>query len=84
LDPIDAIVDLKAAHERGDKSAGLNVFTGEVVDMVKEGVIEPLKVKIQAIRSATEAAVMILRIDDVIAAKKMSEEELKSEMGEGM
>ncbi len=68
LDPIDAIVDLKAAHERGDKSAGLNVFTGEVVDMVKEGVIEPLRSKVQAIRSATEAAVMILRIDDVIAA----------------
>ncbi|MBC7110308.1 MAG: TCP-1/cpn60 chaperonin family protein [Archaeoglobi archaeon] len=81
LDPIDAIVDLKAAHERGEKSAGLNVFTGEVVDMLKEGVVEPLKVKIQAIRSATEATVMILRIDDVIAAKKLSEEEMKSEMG---
>ncbi|MBC7115055.1 MAG: thermosome subunit, partial [Archaeoglobi archaeon] len=39
LDPIDAIVDLKAAHERGEKSAGLNVFTGEVVDMLKEGVV---------------------------------------------
>ncbi|MBC7114952.1 MAG: thermosome subunit, partial [Archaeoglobi archaeon] len=81
LDPIDTIVDLKAAHERGEKSAGLNVFTGEVVDMLKEGVVEPLKVKTQAIRSATEAAVMILRIDDVIAAKKLSEEEMKSEMG---
>ncbi|MBC7114744.1 MAG: thermosome subunit, partial [Archaeoglobi archaeon] len=68
LDPIDAIVDLKAAHERGEKSAGLNVFTGEVVDMLKEGVVEPLRSKTQAIRSATEAAVMILRIDDVIAA----------------
>ncbi|MEM2921377.1 MAG: TCP-1/cpn60 chaperonin family protein, partial [Candidatus Bathyarchaeia archaeon] len=49
---------------------GVNVFTGEVTDMMKEGVIEPLSVKEQAIKSALEAASMILRIDDVIAAAK--------------
>ena len=51
------------------KSAGLDMDTGEPVDMLKLGVVEPLRVKTQAINSAAEAAVMILRIDDVIASK---------------
>lgn len=72
LDPIDMIVALRAAHERGEKTAGLNVFEGKPVDMLKEGVIEPLRVKSQAIVSATEAAGMILRIDDVIKSAKSS------------
>jgi thermosome len=69
LDSINAILDLRQAHKKGQKHAGLNVFTGKVVNMMTEEVIEPLRVGTQAIQSATEAAVMILRIDDVIAAK---------------
>jgi len=70
LDPIDILVDLRAAHEAGKKTFGLNVDTGKPSDMLKAGVVEPLRVKTQAISSAAEAAVMILRIDDVIAAQK--------------
>ncbi len=70
LDPIDKLVDMRSQHEKGIKTAGLNVFTGKVVDMWKEGIIEPCKIKLQAINSATEAANMILSIDDVISGKK--------------
>ncbi|MDF2954400.1 MAG: Chaperonin GroEL [Candidatus Alkanophagales archaeon MCA70_species_2] len=81
LDPIDKLVELKAAHEKGKKNAGLDVYTGKIVDMWEMGVIEPLRTKKQAITSAIEAAIMILRIDDVIAAareefKPPSEEEM--------
>ena len=69
LDSINAILDLRQAHKKGQKYAGLNVFSGKVVNMVEAEVIEPLRVGKQAIQSATEAAVMVLRIDDVIAAK---------------
>jgi thermosome len=69
LDQIDTLVALRSAHEKGMKGAGLNVDTGEPVEMLKLGVVEPLRVKTQAIKSATEVAVMILRIDDVIASK---------------
>ena len=75
LDPIDTLVDLRSKHEgkKGDgKTFGINVFSGEAVDMKKAGVVEPLRVKTQAISGASEAAVMILRIDDVIAASKLS------------
>ncbi len=67
LDPIDSLVELRSAHDGGDNLVGLNAYTGDVEDMSDE-VVEPLRVKTQAIESATEAAVMILRIDDVIAA----------------
>jgi chaperonin GroEL (HSP60 family) len=66
LDPIDTLTELKAAHDKGKKWAGINVFTGKVMDAWKEGVIEPLKIKTQAVSSASDVAVMILRIDDVI------------------
>jgi thermosome len=69
LDTINALVELRAQHEQGNKHAGINVFTGRVIDMLKEGVIEPLRVKTQAISLACEAATMILRIDDIISAK---------------
>jgi len=72
LDPIDTLVELKAAHERGEKTAGLDVYSGKVVDMWQKGVIEPLRTKRQVVESATEAAVMILRIDDVIMSKRES------------
>ncbi len=72
LDPIDMIVEMRAAHEMGKTTSGLDVFKGKVVDMWKQGVIEPLRVKKQAIKSASEAAELILRIDDVVAASKLS------------
>jgi len=83
LDPIDILVELRKAHENGEKYAGVNVFTGKVENMKDIGVLEPLKVKKQAISSATEVAIMILRIDDVIAAKGIeSEKEGEKEGGE--
>ncbi|OPY53571.1 MAG: Thermosome subunit alpha [Methanosaeta sp. PtaU1.Bin060] len=69
LDQIDSLVALRSGHEKGVKTSGLDMDTGEPVDMLKLGVVEPLRVKTQAINSAAEAAVMILRIDDVIASK---------------
>ncbi|MDP6156835.1 MAG: thermosome subunit beta [Candidatus Thermoplasmatota archaeon] len=72
LDPINTLINLRKAHKDGDKYAGLNVDTGEIINMLDNKVIEPLKVGSQVISSATEAAVMILRIDDVIAAREMS------------
>ncbi len=69
LDQIDTLVALRSAHEKGMKDAGLDMDTGKPVEMLKLGVVEPLRVKTQAIKSATEVAVMILRIDDVIASK---------------
>jgi thermosome len=83
LDPIDMLVKLRAAHEKeGGEVYGLDVFEGEVVDMLEKGVVEPLKVKTQAIDSATEASVMLLRIDDVIAAEKTKEDKDKGEGGD--
>jgi len=75
LDSIDALVDLRAAHEKSPYM-GLNVFTGDVTDMKEAGVIEPKRVKKQAIQSAAEAAEMILRIDDVIASTRSSEPDM--------
>jgi len=85
LEPIDILVGLRSAHEkaRGD-ARGVNVFTGKIIDMHGEGVIEPSRVKEQAIKSAAEAASMILRIDDVIAATKPKEEKGPATPGEGM
>lgn len=70
LDPIDLLTELKSQHDKGRKWAGIDVFTGKIMDAWKEGVLEPLKVKTQAISSASEVAGMILRIDDVIASGK--------------
>ena len=69
LDPIDVLTELKAAHEN-EKYAGINIFTGKVEDSLKAGIIEPIKIKSQAINSASEVAMMILRIDDVLASGK--------------
>jgi thermosome len=70
LDPIDTMVEIRAKHAAGGKWFGVEAKQAKVVDMYKENVIEPLAVKEQIIRSATEAACMILRIDDVIASGK--------------
>ncbi|MEE9592149.1 MAG: thermosome subunit beta [Thermoplasmata archaeon] len=69
LDPIDTLIDLRKAHKKGKVHAGVNVFTGKITDMMAQKVLEPIRVGTQAITSATDASVMILRIDDVIAAK---------------
>ncbi|NLD57973.1 MAG: thermosome subunit [Methanomicrobiales archaeon] len=70
LDPIDILVALKSSHGAGKKTFGLDMNTAKPADMLKAGVVEPLRVKTQAISSAAEAAVMILRIDDIIASSK--------------
>ena len=72
IDSIDAIIKLKNAHEKkkDGKNYGLDLDTGEAVDMLKADVVEPIRVKIQAIDSAAEVANMILRIDDVIASRR--------------
>jgi len=68
LDPIDILTELKSLHDSGQKWAGVNVFTGKPMNSLEEGVVEPLRIKTQAVKSASEVAVMILRIDDVIAS----------------
>ena len=69
LDPIDMMIEIRTAHKKGNKNAGIDVFNGKVVDMIKNNVIEPLRVSVQEVQSSTEAATMILRIDDIIASK---------------
>ncbi len=76
LDPIDMLTGLKAAHDEGYKWAGIDVFSGKIVDAWQLGVIEPLKIKTQAIKSASEVTNMILRIDDVIASSGKKEEKM--------
>jgi len=86
LDPVDIIMKLRAAHSKPEgKWNGINVFTGDVVDMSKLGVIEPASVKANAIKAGTEAATMVLRIDDIVAAarREEKEEEKKKEEEEG-
>ena len=74
LESIDILVGLRAAHEKAKGHLmGVDVFTGKIVDMYKEGVVEPLRVKEQAMKSAAEVASMVIRIDDVIAATKPKE-----------
>ena len=72
LDPVTTIIALRKAHADGASHAGINVYEGGVVDMQAGNVLEPLRVVEQAIQSATETAIMILRIDDVISSKGVS------------
>ncbi len=72
LDPIDVLIEMRKQHKEGKVYAGLNPYSGKVEDMKKLNVIEPYRIGKQAINSATDAAVMILRIDDVIASKGSS------------
>ena len=67
MDPIDTMVKLRAKQSDGKKWTGINAKEGKVADMLSQHIVEPLVVKEQIIKSATEAASMILRIDDVIA-----------------
>jgi chaperonin GroEL (HSP60 family) len=79
FDPVDTLAGLRAKYGQGLKNYGINIDTGDPEDMLSLGVVEPLKVKTQAIKSATEAATMVLRVDDVIAAKR---EEFKTKPGQ--
>lgn len=83
MDQIDVLVSLRSKHDKNDTWAGVNVFDGRIEDMWKLGVVEPLKIKTQAVKSAAEAAEMILRIDDVIAAGKMKGGGKMPQMPEG-
>src|SRR3989344_3427307 len=69
LDPIDILTELKSKHDNGEKYAGINILNNKVENCIEAGIIEPMKIKTQAISSATEVATMILRIDDVLASK---------------
>jgi thermosome len=70
FNPIDKLVELKNIHSKGKKNAGLNVYEGKVVDMLAEGVIEPLRSKRQSIQSASETAVMLIRVDDMMITQQ--------------
>jgi chaperonin GroEL (HSP60 family) len=72
LDPIDILTELKSRHDSGENNAGLNLFTNKIENVLEAKIIEPLKIKSQAINSATDVATMILRIDDVIASSSSS------------
>jgi chaperonin GroEL (HSP60 family) len=72
LDPIDILTELKARHDKGEKNIGLNLLASGIEDTARAGIVEPLRIKTQAINSASEVATMILRIDDVIAASTKS------------
>ena len=69
LDPIDVLTELKSRHDGHEKYAGINIFTDEIEDVIEKGILEPSRIKKQAISSATEVAIMILRIDDVLASR---------------
>jgi chaperonin GroEL (HSP60 family) len=68
LDPIEILTELKSKHDAGNKNAGLNLYNNKIEDTFLAKIIEPLKIKSQAIASSSEVAVMLLRIDDVIAS----------------
>ena len=70
LDPIDILVELRSHHEKGELWTGVDVVNGKVDDMTSLDVYEPTVVKEQIIKSSSEVASMILRIDDVIASGK--------------
>jgi len=72
LDPVTTLIELRKAHADGHSHAGINVYEGGVVDMKSANIVEPMRVVEQAIQSATETAIMILRIDDVISSKGVS------------
>ena len=82
LDPVTTLIELRKAHADGQSNAGINVYEGGVVDMREANVLEPIRVVEQAIQSATETAVMILRIDDVISSKGVAMGDEMGDMGD--
>ena len=79
LDPIEILTELKSKHDSGERNAGINLFNNKIENVLQSKIIEPLKIKTQAINSATDVSIMILRIDDVIASSGS-----KSGMPKGM
>ncbi|MEM4271885.1 MAG: TCP-1/cpn60 chaperonin family protein, partial [Candidatus Pacearchaeota archaeon] len=87
LDPIDVLTELKKKHEdAGASNYGLNLFTDKIEDTYAAGIVEPLKVKTQAISSASEYAMMILRIDDILVSSSSNKSKMQMPMNpyEGM
>ncbi len=84
LDPVDILSELRTRHQKGETWAGIDVLAGKVEDMTKINVYEPLAVKKQIIKSANEAASMILKIDDVISSAKMKTSPMPPGGGMGM
>jgi thermosome len=82
MDPLDVLTELKVSHEAGHKNAGLNLFNGKIENTFMSGIMEPLRVKQQAISSASEVAIMILRIDDIIASKPAKGGQKRMSLGE--
>ncbi|MCQ1536522.1 thermosome subunit [Methanosarcina sp. KYL-1] len=78
LDTIDSILNLRAKHAE-DKNAGLNILTGAAEDMFGKGVVDPLRVKVNTIKAGSEAAVMVLRVDDVLRAQRRDIQDVKPE-----
>ena len=78
IDPIDVLTELRSRHDSGERNAGLNLFENKVGNVLEAKIIEPYKIKSQAINSASEVAVMILRIDDVIASSGQKESKRNS------
>ncbi|MEM3560559.1 MAG: TCP-1/cpn60 chaperonin family protein, partial [Nitrososphaerota archaeon] len=78
LDPIEIMTNLRSKHKGNGINYGINVLTGNVEDMVKKGIVESLRVKEQTLKSSFEAASMLLRIDDVVAASRRKEEKAKT------
>lgn len=83
LEPVEIITELRAKHDKDGYNYGVDVFSGKVADMFALGIIEPVKVKEQALKSSFEATAMILRIDDVIAASRKKPEEKGKEKPSG-
>jgi len=84
LDAIDVLVELRTKHsQKGNENYGVDVLNGKIADMKKLGIFEPTKVKRQAIASATEAARLILRIDDIISGKGTTNKKESPETGGG-
>ncbi len=86
-DAVELLVSGKSKHESGETNYGIDVYNGKTADMEKQGVVEPTKIKLQAISSASEVTEMILRIDDVITSGKSSgqgEQQMPPGMGGGM
>ncbi len=78
IDPIDILTELKSRHDSGEKNAGLNLFTNRIENALEAKIIEPLKIKSQAINSASDVSIMILRIDDIISATDKTSSEIGS------
>jgi len=84
MDPIDVLTELKSRHDSGERNAGLNLFTNKIENVLEARIIEPFDIKSQAINSSSEVAIMILRIDDIIASNEKSKGSGMGSMPPGM